>query len=346
MTQQIMTAPRPDPRPHLPALPVEHLADPATRGRRSDPGPDARRRPAAVCVSCGFVELLPPIIGPVTDPGGRGSKQVDIDYYGHRYKLMTSAILYKQAALTAFDKIFCVAPNVRLEPPETRWTGRHLAEFHQIDVEIAGASRDDAMEVAAERSRQRPYARVRHRAARPTSPTLGRDPAAFDRSARRPFDRMSHADAVEPPARADGHAQSPDAEIDWDAEKAALQGQPSGRSSSPTTRRVRAASTTGRAGPIPGTLRNFDLIAPDGLRRAGQRQRARIRLPPDRRPDPGDRREPREVRRGTCRWRGTGIPAERRLRPRRAAADPLPRRPGLASGRPAPSRSCRGCSRA
>src|SRR5215472_18824356 len=57
----------------------------------------------------GFTELLMPIIGPVTDPGTRGSKQVDVDYYGHRYKLMTSAILYQQASLTMFDRIFTIA---------------------------------------------------------------------------------------------------------------------------------------------------------------------------------------------------------------------------------------------
>src|SRR4051812_13430188 len=84
----------------------------------------------------GFIELLPPIIGPVTDPGARGAKQVDVDYYGHRYKLMTSAILYKQASLIAYDKVFFIAPNVRLEPLETSSTHRHLAEFHQIDVEF------------------------------------------------------------------------------------------------------------------------------------------------------------------------------------------------------------------
>lgn len=112
----------------------------------------------------GFTELLPPVIGPVTDPGGRGSKQIDIDYYGHRYKLMTSAILYKQASLLAFDRMYYVAPNVRLEPPETRFTGRHLAEFHQIDVEIAGAARDDAMRVAEEAGHaHRPAGRCRLR---------------------------------------------------------------------------------------------------------------------------------------------------------------------------------------
>src|SRR3954447_13374998 len=125
----------------LPPDPREHLTSERTRAA-------LRLQAAALAAArehltgAGFVELLPPIIGPVTDPGARGAKQVDIDYYGQRYKLMTSAILYKQASLTAFDKIFCIAPNGPLEPLETASTSRHLAEFHQIDVEVADASRD------------------------------------------------------------------------------------------------------------------------------------------------------------------------------------------------------------
>ena len=61
----------------------------------------------------GFIELLPPLIGPVTDPGGRGAKALDVDFYGHQYKLMTSVILYKQASLRGFGKLFFIAPNVR-----------------------------------------------------------------------------------------------------------------------------------------------------------------------------------------------------------------------------------------
>lgn len=71
----------------------------------------------------GFVELLPPLVGPVTDPGGRGAKALDVDYYGEPYKLMTSAILYKQASLGGFPRLFYIAPNVRVEPPETAATG-------------------------------------------------------------------------------------------------------------------------------------------------------------------------------------------------------------------------------
>src|SRR5437773_1786773 len=127
-----------------PASPREHLANPTTRHALLVQNAIVAATREHLTAQ-GFTELLPPLIGPVTDPGGRGSKQVDVDFYGHRYKLMTSAILYKQASLTAFDKIFYLAPNVRLQPLETCNTSRHLAEFHQVDVEMAGATRDDAM---------------------------------------------------------------------------------------------------------------------------------------------------------------------------------------------------------
>ncbi|HEX4791929.1 MAG TPA: amino acid--tRNA ligase-related protein, partial [Actinospica sp.] len=145
----IRTGLAPTARGALPPEPRAHLASPATRAVL-----EVQNRvlitTRAFLHGRGFTEILPPVIGPVTDPGARGAKQVDIDYYGHRYKLMTSAILYKQASLTVFDKIFCIAPNVRLEPLETASTDRHLAEFHQIDVEAAGASREEITRLVEE----------------------------------------------------------------------------------------------------------------------------------------------------------------------------------------------------
>src|SRR5215472_5937687 len=133
--------------PGLPASPREHLTSPTTRSVLTIQHAMLTATRDFLC-SLGFTELLPPMLGPVTDPGARGAKQVDVDYYGHRYKLMTSVILYKQASLAAFDKIFCIAPNIRLEPLETASTSRHLAEFHQIDVEMAGATREEIMRLA------------------------------------------------------------------------------------------------------------------------------------------------------------------------------------------------------
>jgi len=259
-TTSAADAATPLPATPLPGSPREHLSSPVTRAvlRLQHTVLDAAREHLG---GAGFTELLPPIIGPVTDPGARGAKQVDVDYYGHRYKLMTSAILYKQASLTAFDRIFCIAPNVRLEPLETSSTSRHLAEFHQIDVEIAGASRDDAMAVA-EGVVAHIVRRVVERSAGELE-VLGRDPDAFaDLLSGAPFERRTHTAAV-----ADlhglGHDQNPDAEIDW-AGEAVL----SAKSSRPFfltdypkgSRGFYDKENPARA----GRLLNFDLLAPEG----------------------------------------------------------------------------------
>src|SRR4030042_1731364 len=83
----------------------------------------------------GYLELQAPIIGPATDPGIRGARQVSFDYYGTEFKIMSSMILYKQMAAAPLGKIYAFSPNVRLEPLGSASTGRHLAEFYQIDME-------------------------------------------------------------------------------------------------------------------------------------------------------------------------------------------------------------------
>ena len=52
---------------------------------------------------------------------------------------MSSATLYKQYMASSLGKVRFVSPNVRLEPPESVYTGRHLAEFSQVGLEIYGA---------------------------------------------------------------------------------------------------------------------------------------------------------------------------------------------------------------
>jgi asparaginyl-tRNA synthetase len=256
MTQ--MLAVRGAERP-LPAGPREHLSSPVTRSVLTI----QNQMLTAVrdfLRGQGFTELLPPIVGPVTDPGARGAKQVDVDYYGHRYKLMTSAILYKQASLTAFDKIFCIAPNVRLEPLETAMTDRHLAEFHQIDVEVAEASRDDIMQlvehlvghVVAETITQ----------ARGELDALGRDTAAFAGLLSEPFGRRTHADAVAD-LHGMGHPQNPHAEIDW-AGEAMLSRQASKPFFITDYPKGSRGFYDRESRERPGFLRNFDLIAPEG----------------------------------------------------------------------------------
>lgn len=253
-TQEQQESPNGPAATRMPGTPREHLSSETTRSvlriqHRMLMG--IRRH----LDEAGFTELHAPIIGPVTDPGCRGAKQVDIDYYGRRYKLMTSAILYKQASLHAFDKIFCIAPNIRLEPPETASTSRHLAEFHQIDIEVAGYTREQIMGVA----QGIVVAAVREVVTRMPEELerLGRDTGAFKQLLEQPFDRITHAEAV---AQVDG---DPHAEIDWEGEA---------RISRKATRPFFVTDyPKGSRGfydresrERPGMLRNFDLLAPEG----------------------------------------------------------------------------------
>ncbi|MFD2415760.1 asparagine synthetase A [Amycolatopsis pigmentata] len=244
----------------VPPLPREHLSSPVTRTVLT-----VQQKMLSAAREYlrgeGFMEFLPPLIGPVTDPAVRGAKQVDIDYYGHRYKLMASVILYKQATLVGFDKIFFIAPNVRLEPPETSATHRHLAEFHQIDVEMAGATRADITRVAEQLVMHVVGQVVRDLPAELES--LGRDPGAFNELLLGlPFDRMPHAAAVDA-LRGDRHDQNPDAEIDWPGEEIL-----SRKASRPFFLTDYPKGSRGfydrESRTEPGRLNNFDLIAPEG----------------------------------------------------------------------------------
>ena len=95
----------------------------------------------------GFVEILPVLLSPITDPLHHETYGGAVDYYGRLYQLTKSMILHKQIALLTVPRIFCFSPNVRMEPAERVSVGRYLAEFVQLDLEIRDATRDDVMAV-------------------------------------------------------------------------------------------------------------------------------------------------------------------------------------------------------
>jgi asparaginyl-tRNA synthetase len=159
----------------------------------------------------GFVELLPPIIGPVTDPGIRGARQATVDFYGRRYKVMSSAILYKQMMAGSFDRIYFFSPNIRIEPLESALTGRHLAEFVQTDLEIARASYLEAMEIAEEM-----LVKIICRVKEINSSDLAELGRRLDVPAR-PFPRISHAEAVRL-LNSNGYRVDTGREIPWNEE--------------------------------------------------------------------------------------------------------------------------------
>lgn len=93
----------------------------------------------------GFVELLPVITAPVTDPLRHNTDRAVIEAYGGKWHLTRSMIFHKQAAVRACERIFSFSPNIRLEPSEWGHTGRHLFEFVQLDLEARGATREEVM---------------------------------------------------------------------------------------------------------------------------------------------------------------------------------------------------------
>lgn len=204
----------------------------------------------------GFTELLPPIIGPVTDPGIRGAKQVTIDFYGREYKVMSSAILYKQMMAASLGKIYFFSPNVRLEPLETAATGRHLVEFVQVDVEEAEATVENAMARAESLlSHVSDYARRE----------LAADLAAFPRTLNGgtpPFRRLTYEEALR--VLADHGREVPyGVEIPWDHEEflSSLYVEPFFIRDYPRG----ARGFYDREDPArPGILRDFDLLYPEG----------------------------------------------------------------------------------
>ena len=204
-----------------------------------------------------FMEILAPIIGPATDPGIRGAKQVSIQYYGAPFKIMSSMILYKQMIISSFEKVFALSPNIRLELPESVKTARHLAEFRQIDLEMVHASYDDAMNLA-EGLLASVVRDVREKCCEELK-GLGRDL----KEVTAPFKRLTHKQAVQL-LRSNGYMISFVEEIPWDAEVvlSALHDHPFFVYDYPLVSR----GFYDREDPSrPGILRDFDMLYPEGF---------------------------------------------------------------------------------
>ncbi len=160
----------------------------------------------------GFVELLPPVIGPVTDPGVRGAGTARMDYYGEPYVVMTSMILYKQMAVATFPKIYSFSPNVRLEIPEGLTTSRHLAEFYQVDLEVAYGTCDSLMALGDKLIYE--VIDSIHQHCSEHLEFLGRDLSKPPKH----LPRVTHHEAIEM-LRAEGYDIPHDEELSWTAEK-------------------------------------------------------------------------------------------------------------------------------
>ncbi len=160
----------------------------------------------------GFIQVRPPVISSATDPGLRGAARAKVDFYGKPYYITASMNLHKQMLMPTLEKVYAICPCVRLEPPHSRETGRHLAEFAQIEIECARASMDDVMGVA-ERLVSKVVSDVATHCGKELE-AVGAKP----KKVKTPFQRLTHREAVER-LRALGFGASYTKEIPWDGEK-------------------------------------------------------------------------------------------------------------------------------
>ncbi|MEM5766086.1 MAG: asparagine synthetase A [Candidatus Aenigmatarchaeota archaeon] len=204
----------------------------------------------------GFIEILAPIIGPATDPGIRGAKQVMINFYGQKFRLMSSMILYKQMAISSINKIFSLSPNIRIEPIKSAQTGRHLAEFRQIDLEEAYATYEDSMYLGE---------KMIVYVLKDLKKKCFKELKIFNRNIKipkTPFKRLTHHQAVEA-VRKLGFKMGDEEEIPWEAEEAL-----SAQNSEPfwiTDYPLKARGFYYLEDPKTKRLRDFDLILPEGF---------------------------------------------------------------------------------
>lgn len=94
-------------------------------------------------------QLLPVMLSTVTDPLCHDVSDAAIVYEGQELQLTKSMLLQKQAAflVDGLERLYVVSPNVRLETPECKESGRHLIEFSQVDIELRDTSREEFMEL-------------------------------------------------------------------------------------------------------------------------------------------------------------------------------------------------------
>ncbi|MDD8019705.1 MAG: asparagine synthetase A [Acidobacteriota bacterium] len=142
-------------------------------------------------VESGFQELLPVIISPITDPLTDYRVRGEVECYGFKYQITKSMIFHKQLALRTVPKIFCFSPNVRIETPDRKNSGRHLIEFVQLDLEVRQASRQEIIELG-EKLFSRVINGIKKEAASELK-MLKRKLPSF----RPPFERISYQQAVE-----------------------------------------------------------------------------------------------------------------------------------------------------
>lgn len=103
----------------------------------------------AFAVKSGFTQLMPILLSPITDPLNHDVYPAELQYEEKRLKLTASMIFHKQLSLIPnyMQRIFIMAPNIRLELAHKKSSQNHLLEFTQFDLEVKNANMYEIMDL-------------------------------------------------------------------------------------------------------------------------------------------------------------------------------------------------------
>jgi aspartyl-tRNA synthetase len=94
------------------------------------------------CLKNGYMEMQPPVI--ISSATEGGAELFELPYFGKKAYLAQSPQLYKQMGALSFEKVFMIVPVFRAEKFDQP---THLNEIRQMDVELAFADDEKAMDV-------------------------------------------------------------------------------------------------------------------------------------------------------------------------------------------------------
>jgi asparaginyl-tRNA synthetase len=80
------------------------------------------------------------------DPGASIEKRIEVEIYEKTVRTTLSMIIHKIVACSlAYEKLFILSPNARIERRERAKSGIHAYEFTQLDFEAREATSEDVM---------------------------------------------------------------------------------------------------------------------------------------------------------------------------------------------------------
>ncbi len=147
-------------------------------------------------IEMGFEWFLPVMLSRTTDPlwpdpSASIEKRIELEIYGERVRTMQSMIVHKRVLVSLGpEKFFILSPNIRIERRERAYTGWHLYEFTQLEVEMAYAKMHDVFRV---------YERIMSAAIRKVKEEMGEELEALGRRLRElrpPFKVVSRKELV------------------------------------------------------------------------------------------------------------------------------------------------------